>query len=219
MPVRGIFAAAVFSLAASLYGTIGAASENPVESQGMSEVAMTDDAFWAIIAKTTAYESDQDRQLDALRQALRQLSASDIVAFELAFHREQLRAYTWDLWGAAYVINGGASDDGFEYFRRWLISRGRKVFESAVANPDSLASLIPADAHDLADFEGFAYVAGRVWQEKTGINPWKDPKATFPYSGAPPAKEPSGTPFKEDDSYLKSRYPKLWARFGTSPLN
>jgi hypothetical protein len=29
----------------------------------------------------------------------------------------QAHAYTWDLWGAVFVLNGGDSDDGFEYFQ------------------------------------------------------------------------------------------------------
>lgn len=45
------------------------------------------------------------------------------------------------LWAAAYLINGGCSDDGFDYFRGWLITQGREVFDRAVADPDSLAGL------------------------------------------------------------------------------
>jgi hypothetical protein len=116
------------------------------------------------------------------------------------------------------VLNGGASDDGFEYFQRWLISKGREVFEAAVADPDSLADLLAPDTEGPCEFEEFAYVASEVWAEKTGIDPWNDPKGSFPYTGAPPATQPSGTPFPEDERYFARRYPKLWARFGTSPL-
>lgn len=50
-------------------------------------------------------------------------------------------SYRTSLWAAAYVINGGCSDDGFDYFRGWLILQGRKVFEQVVADPDALADL------------------------------------------------------------------------------
>ena len=179
---------------------------------------MTEDRFWMLIARSTPYEAEPDRQMGALRQALQQLTASEIESFERAFQREQRQAYTWELWGAAYVVNGGASDDGFEYFQRWLISKGRKVFEAVVADPDSLADLLAPGVQDPCEFEEFAYVAGKVWADKTGINPWKDPKASYPYTGAPPASKPSGIPFKEDASDLAKKYPKLWARFGSSPL-
>jgi hypothetical protein len=184
----------------------------------MTENAMTDDRFWALIAGTTVHEADPARQLDALRQALRGLTPSEIEAFEHAFQRAQRRAYTWDLWGAAYVLHGGASDDGFEYFQRWLISRGRKVFDAAAAEPDSLAEMLAPDAEEPCEFEEFAYVASEVWGEQTGIDPWADPEGRFPYTGAPPAPSPSGAPFAEDEEHLAKRYPRLWKRFGASPL-
>jgi hypothetical protein len=48
-------------------------------------------------------------------------------------------SYRWDLWGAAYLINGGCSDDGFDYFRGWLLSQGRAIWQATLADPDSLA--------------------------------------------------------------------------------
>ncbi len=36
----------------------------------------------------------------------------------------------------AYIINGGCSDDGFDYFLGWLIAKGRKYFEAALVNPE-----------------------------------------------------------------------------------
>jgi hypothetical protein len=50
-------------------------------------------------------------------------------------------SYRPELWGAAYQVNGGCSDDGFEYFRGWLLTQGRAAYEAAVADPDSLADL------------------------------------------------------------------------------
>ena len=72
-------------------------------------------------------------------------------------------SYREDLWGAAYLINGGASDDGFEYFRGWLMTQGRAVFARAVADPDSLAELpaVPAAALTGEEFEARADVAVR----------------------------------------------------------
>jgi hypothetical protein len=180
----------------------------------MTSKDMSDDAFWAIIAKTTPYEADTERQSKALHDSLSILSPDEIAGFELAFQRQQRRAYTWDLWGAAYVINGGASDDGFEYFERWLISKGRRVFETAVADPDALGTMLASDAGGNCEYEEFAYIASTVWKEKTGIDPWQAKAPVFPYTGAPPAAEPSGMPFKEDPDYLAKKYPKLWARFG-----
>lgn len=104
---------------------------------------MTEDRFWALIGTTTAFAGHPQRQLSALRETLEKLSAEDVAAFDLAFDQQMNRAYSWDLWGAAYLVNGGASDDGFEYFRRWLIAQGREVFQKVLADPDSLADILP----------------------------------------------------------------------------
>jgi hypothetical protein len=175
---------------------------------------MDQDRFWDLIGRTTQYEADPDRQLEALRTTLEELTPAELEAFESAFQRETRRAYSWDLWGAAYLINGGASDDGFEYFQRWLISKGRSVFERAVSDPDSLADMLAPDFQGDADFEEFAAVAGMVWSGKTGIDAWRDPKGRFPYTGAAPLAQPSGARLQEDATRLSKRYPRLWRRFG-----
>jgi hypothetical protein len=36
------------------------------------------------------------------------------------------------MWVAAYLMNGGCSDDGFDYFRGWLIAQGRTTLEQVV---------------------------------------------------------------------------------------
>ncbi len=48
--------------------------------------------------------------------------------------------------------DGGCFDDGFEYFRNWLISRGRRVFYAAKDNPDTLINEINDDI-DEYEFE------------------------------------------------------------------
>jgi hypothetical protein len=42
----------------------------------------------------------------------------------------------------SYIIDGGCSDDGFEYFRCWLISRGKKLFYKAKSKSGSLITLV-----------------------------------------------------------------------------
>lgn len=47
------------------------------------------------------------------------------------------KTYDWDLWGAAYLINGGASDDGFDYFRGWLLSQGSERWAKVTLDLES----------------------------------------------------------------------------------
>lgn len=178
---------------------------------------MNAQTFWSLIDKSIVAPVDQDAQLHAFYEALDQLDVETIEGFERAFQNELKRSFTWDLWGAAYVIHGGASDDGFEYFQRWLIAQGRDVFEAAVKNPDDLAGIIPEGTSEPCEFEEFGYVAMDVWSKKTGIDAVSDPASRFPYTGAA-SGEPSGTPLKETEAHLSKRYPKLWQRFADNPL-
>ena len=65
------------------------------------------------------------------------------------------KAYRADLWDVAYAINGGCSDDGFVYFRWWLVMQGEDILEAALENPESLAE-ISAATRDL-EHEGYGY--------------------------------------------------------------
>ena len=74
-------------------------------------------------------------------------------------------SYRTPLWAAAYVINGGCSDDGFDYFRGWLIVQGRQVFERAVADPDALADLAvipPAPGRASLECESVLYIPAKA---------------------------------------------------------
>jgi hypothetical protein len=179
---------------------------------------MPEDQFWLIIAATTKHKRYPERQCDLLKKQLQNLNTDEVVSFERRFQELQRRSYSWDVWGATYVVHGGASDDAFEYFQRWMISRGRAAYELVVREPDSLGSTIPKDQYEPCEFEEFAYVAREVWQSKTGIDPLQDKLGRFPYSGAPPAEEVAGTPFEDSEEMLEMRYPKLWSRFGKAPL-
>jgi hypothetical protein len=182
----------------------------------MTASLMPPEDFWRIINRAAKSAHDPDSQANALRTALRELSVEEIVSFEVAFRRYLNQAYTWDLWGAAYVIHGRCSDDGFEYFRRWLVSRGRDIYVAALANPESLAQLDEQLGPDgVWEFEEIYYIARDVFEEKGGegdVRDYAEPEAGLAGPG------PSGEPLAEDEQHLARRYPKLWQRFGAEPL-
>ena len=202
-----------------LGGATGAVSKgaNP-NSFSAPTGPMDEQKFWWIIAATTQMKRYPEQQCQLLRDQLDNLSPTEIASFELRFEELKSRIYSWDVWGATYVVHGGASDDAFEYFMRWLVSRGRADFQRVLSNPDDLVSIIPKDQTEPCEFEEFAYVASEAWQSKTGIDPWQDEQGRFPYTGAPPAAEISGVVFEDTEAALSNRFPKLWARFGDSPL-
>ena len=168
------------------------------------------DEFWAIIDHSAQFQTDTDLQSADLHASLMRLSPTQITEFQRMFDQTMRNSYTWDLWGAAHVANGGASDDEFEYFRCWLISKGRRTFEQVSSAPDSLADIIGNDETGHFEFEEFAYLARDAWSEKTGKDRNEMPIiANMAYDA-----EPKGTPFSENPEELQHRFPKLWRRFG-----
>lgn len=183
------------------------------ECQAMLAKRMPADRFWSIVEQTSG--KDGLDQAAALQDALKQKSADDVLAFDMTLRTEHLRAYRWDLWAVGYIANGGMSDDGFEYFRYWLVSRGRSVFERVSGDPDALADIVPRDRQDALENEAFGSATAIVWIGKT--------KRSFEAYGAlldalnvcqPMPSAPSGT----KAASLKDSYPKTWKRFGHKPL-
>jgi hypothetical protein len=65
------------------------------------------------------------------------LEPGELLEFQRHFNKMQTESYSWNLWGAAYLMNAGCSDDGFEYFRAWLLAQGRDAVEKAFEDPDT----------------------------------------------------------------------------------
>ena len=128
---------------------------------------MDEEQFWAIV-QTAVDEAgnDEDEYLEVVKRELSKLSLKEMIGFRLRTDKLLYDSYTSEMWCAGYLMNGGCSDDGFEYFRLWVISRGRKVYEAAMANPDNLIDYIDDDDEmDFFEFELFWYVALEAFEE------------------------------------------------------
>jgi hypothetical protein len=179
---------------------------NPQRATARTNPAQLDDtAFWRLITETrTAAGNDTGRQSELLGERLTQLTPTAIVQFARIRHRLDRGAYTWNLWGAAYVIEDGCSDDCFRDFRGYLISLGRRAYLNALRNPDSLASV--AQDAETGNWENADNVAPDAYSSVTG--------GDFPLDDSDLSGPPRGRPFNENDlAALARRYPRLTARF------
>ncbi len=154
--------------------------------------------------------ADGDAVAAETAELLAALPAGEILAAARVVYSLRARSYLAPLWAAAYLINGGCSDDGFDYFRGWLITQGRAVFEGAVADPDGLAGLaaVRASASDGSwlDCEDALYIAETAYQAATGedvpddvvgdVNPDLDPAWDFDF---------------DDRAEMEQRLPRLAA--------
>jgi hypothetical protein len=180
---------------------------------------MDHEEFWTLIESTKGGGCEQHAQ--RLEARLRALPPNQILAFERRQRQLLAEAFRWDLWGAAYLIQGGCSDDGFEFFRGWLIGQGRAVFEAALRDPDSLAEhpqvrpVTPATRWDLLlACEALLEVAADAYETITGE------ELTDVYEPDPELRHrlqhgPAGDDWDfDDDGEMRRRYPKLWAKLG-----
>lgn len=128
-------------------------------------------SFWNLIDKVKQQCGELDDIYDMTTPLVNELAAldlDDIVIWHNILSEYQQLSYKEKLWAAAYVINGGCSDDGFDYFRGWLTAQGRDVFHNALRDPDSLAD-VDAAREDECGFEDILGVALLAWHQKQGL--------------------------------------------------
>ncbi len=166
---------------------------------------MDEAAFWRLIAETRgAADNDTGRQSELLETRLRELPPEQIAAFEQIRRGLDRGAYTWDVWGAAYVVEDGCSDDCFRDFRAYLISLGQGPYATALRDPDGLADTVE-DA-ETGDWENADDVAPDAYEAVAGED--------IPGDSSDLSGDPRGTPWDDDQAEaLVQRYPRLAARF------
>lgn len=125
---------------------------------------MTEDDFWEHIRASRPKRYEAYAHAERLTERLAKLPAEEILDFDFLWGAAERRAYRRDLWGAAYLVNGGCSDDGFEYFRDWLILQGRAVYDAALADPDTLAEVLD----EQEEVESECYPGMEAWFVATG---------------------------------------------------
>ena len=175
---------------------------------------MTQKEFWEHVAKSK--RKDPEAHGERLTARLVKLPPDDILDFIRLWDNAIRAAYNWKLWGAAYLINGGCSDDGFHYFCGWLILKGRDVFQTAMKKPDTLADVVDPD-----DFEA-------EYDDSPGIDAWFAATGTKPtdkgyakleaaerarHGEVPRMPDLGNTWDHDDDAQMRRRLPRLWALY------
>ena len=120
--------------------------------------------FWQIVEHSR--HDDAGRQRTRLRAKLRPLSDADIAAFAAWLRKAVEEIRTSALAAAAEIVLGGISDDSYEYFRLWLISRGPEATLRVLRDPNDLIELL--DDPDEASFEEFASPALGLLEKRVG---------------------------------------------------
>jgi hypothetical protein len=142
-------------------------SANDINQLKKTAEMLDENMFWNIIEKSLRNTKNQEDQEQFLIKEIKMLTPHEMIGFRLRTDKLLYDTYNSEMWCAGYIMNGGCSDDAFEYFRNWIISRGREVFYKAKENPDNLITEVSKDI-EFYDFEGFWYVALKAFNQKTG---------------------------------------------------
>ncbi|MFB7546417.1 DUF4240 domain-containing protein [Streptomyces sp. NPDC056154] len=171
--------------------------------------------FWNLIDAARTRVTDPAGAEAVVERACELLAArpvEEIVAAQQLLWDLMAASYRAPLWAAAYTINGGCSDDGFDYFRGWLMAQGREVFERVVADPDALAELpvirAAAAEREEMECESMLAVAWGAHRAATGENL---PGGSF--SIGYPALDPEWGFDFDDAERVALRLPKLAALY------
>jgi Protein of unknown function (DUF4240) len=158
-----------------------------------SSSPLSEARFWELIEQMAGPIETAPARIDSVLAA----QPEELVAgFHASFETNLSRLYVWPLWHVAYIVHGGCSDDGFEYFRSWLLMQGRATVHAALADPEGWALTLPLpDQGGPRSFEAelASYVAAHQYLDRTGqvlASQWPDPAAT-----------PSGDSLPEESIY------------------
>ena len=125
------------------------------------------ESFWDLIHEAkNACGQDMDAMLAYLKDRLVSMGPTQAQNFHDIIHVYEDLADKFGLWDSAGIMKEyGCSDDGFIDFRAWLIAQGREVYFAALADPDSLADVVP---YGDCCFEQLSYVGDYAYEQLTG---------------------------------------------------
>lgn len=178
-----------------------------ISASGTATLALSREQFWGLIAKSRQGVADCDEQVERLVEFLTPLDEQQLFAFNHHYNTCFAEAYRWDLWGIAYLIQDGCSDDGFVDVIGWLIGQGQKYYEAALADPANLGKRVRPG--ETIECESMAYAASQAYEAKTGKNDF-DERYEKQFSQEYP--DLKGEPWADDDE-LKELYPTLARKF------
>ncbi len=149
---------------------------------------MNTSEFWQLIAKIDFVAldgGDENAAVRPLQEALSTKSEAELAAFE-----EELSQKLYAIDGEAYANSAGDagnSDDGFLYARCYVVAKGKKFYESVLAQP----TMMPKSIDQWC--EALLYPHRIAWAAATG-------------------RDESEWPFETSVSYGSGSNERLWKR-------
>lgn len=170
---------------------------------------MDENKFWQLIeASKKVADGDPEKRASLLVNSLAQKSPAQINQFGTWFNKFHGDSYTSDLWAMAYTLNGGCSDDAFDYYRAWLIGQGKELFYQMCRPPEEIADELTVEMDLYDEDESLLSVAYDAWQKNTGKDDYYSQPPAFEFDG------PINFEFTWEEDNLDTTFPKFYAKFG-----
>ena len=130
--------------------------------------------FWLMIDGVPAdikieEDNEYDLYADFINRILSKAPAQELKNFDITLRELKLKLERSNLkWGDRTY---GLSDDGFEYFCYWVISRGSMVFNGVIEDVTRIDG--PMNQVVKTEFEDLGHVVSKIWKKKFPNEPYQ----------------------------------------------
>ena len=139
--------------------------EKPKPKPTTDKRKIDDNIFWDIIEIARNNSENNSEFIEVLSNNLESFKATEIRRFEKIFLTKFEELNYWEIWALAYIVQRGCGNDGFDYFKSWVISKGQKAFETIKdLDVNKLKTFFDEDSQ----LEEMLNLAENVYELKTG---------------------------------------------------
>ena len=167
---------------------------------------LTREDFWNYIKDARIkYKNNDSKVIDYLTEKLKEKTLEEIFSFGIVLDEVMLESYKEKLWCASYILNGETTEESFDFFRLWLISKGEEFFNDVMKNHDSIIKYIDNNEDDgyVDDFyenEDFFFIAIDAYRQKNNLEKFEESFEKY---------LDEFHAYKERIGYVDEDYPKL----------
>lgn len=138
--------------------------EKPKASPTTDKRKIDEQVFWEIIEQSRSISETNSDFLEILQKKLESFKPNEIKNFNKIFIIKLNELNHWDLWALAYIWRHGCGDDEFDYFKSWVISKGKEIFDNIKnMNLNFDEKILDEDPQ----FEKFIYMPEKAYEAKT----------------------------------------------------
>ena len=138
--------------------------KKPRAKKSTDKRKMSEELFWELIQESREKSEFDSDFTEILKDKLEAMSATEIKKFQKLLLEKMNELNHWDIWALAHIVRKGCGDDAFDYFKAWVISKGKEAFEDVKdMKLDKLKKLFQESDPQL---EEFMYVAQNAYADK-----------------------------------------------------